>query len=78
MREEKMKRINEKRAALGAKFVVATRELLDTIVIFPIFYYGKWQKIVTKNGITLLIHNIFKKYELHDELDAILRKINVI
>ena len=46
--------------------------------VFHIFYNGKRPKIVTKNGITLLTHDIFSKFKLHYELDAILHNINVI
>ena len=46
--------------------------------VFAIFYNGKRPKIVTKNGITLLTHDIFSTFKLHYELDAILHNINVI
>ena len=53
------------------------RKVVPKFAFFPIFYNGKRQKIVTKNGITLLILDIFSKLKLHDELVAILRGINV-
>ena len=53
-------------------------KVVPKFAIFPIFYNGKRRKIVTKNGITLLILDIFSKFKMHDELDAILREINVI
>ena len=43
MREEKTKRMKEKKTATAAKFFVATRELFETIKFF-----------VTKNGQKLL------------------------
>ena len=45
--------------------------------VFLIFYYAKRPKIVTKDGITLLILDIVSKLKLHDEFDAILYEINV-
>ena len=54
------------------------RYIVKQFAVFPIFYNGKRPKIVTKNGITLLTHDVFSKFKLHYELDAILHKINVI
>ena len=53
-------------------------KVVPKFAVFPIFYNGKRSKFVTKNGITLLTHNIFSKFKLHYELDAILHEVNVI
>ena len=53
-------------------------KVVPKFAVFPIFYNEKRPKIVTKNGITLLTHDIFSKFKLHYELDAILHNINVI
>ena len=53
-------------------------KVVPKFAVFPIFYNGKRSKIVTKNGITLLTHDIFSKFKLHYELDEILHEINVI
>ena len=53
-------------------------KVVPNFAVFPIFYNGKRPKIVTKNSITLLTHDIFSKFKLHYELDAILHNINVI
>ena len=53
-------------------------KVIPKFAVFLIFYNGKRSKIVTKNGITLLTHDIFSKFKLHYELDAIRHKINVV
>ena len=53
-------------------------KVVPKFAVLPIFYDGKRPKIVTKNGITLLTHDIFSKFKLHYELDAILHEINVM
>ena len=53
-------------------------KVVPKFAVFPIFYNGKRPKIVTKNGITLLTHDIFSEFNLHNELDTILREIIVI
>ena len=53
-------------------------KVVPKIAVFPIFYNGKRPKIVTKNSITLLTHDIFSEFNLHNELDTILYEINVI
>ena len=53
-------------------------KVVPKFALFPIFYNGKRQKNVSKNGIALLMLNIFSKLKLLDELDAILREIYVI
>ena len=50
-------------------------KVVPKFAVFPIFYCGKRPKIVTENGITLLTHDIFSKFKLHYELDAILHEI---
>ena len=60
------------------RYIVKETKVVPKFAVFPIFYNGKRSKIVTKNGITLLTDDIFSKFKLHYELDAILHEINVI
>ena len=53
-------------------------KVVPKFAVFPIFYNEKRSKIVTKNDITLLTHDIFSKFKLHYKLDAILHEINII
>ena len=53
-------------------------KVVPKFAVFSIFCYGKRPKIVTKSSIILLTHDIFSKFKLHYELDAILHNINVI
>ena len=53
-------------------------KVVPKFAVFIIFYNGKRQKNVSKNGIALLMLDIFSKMKLHDELDAILREIYLI